>query len=104
MTERRGRRLCADDAALALMARFNLQRIHGGAQPNDREAAREAIRVLGFQDTHVTDGAIQDRLRRKFRAARDELMAAAEEICPNLSQAKISRASYELSQKSEENK
>lgn len=103
--EARGRRACRDAAALLLMARHNLQRIRAGEQPNDREAAREAIRVLGLRDANVTDGAIEDRLRRKFRAERELLMAAAEDaedICPNLSQAKISSATYELRHKSGE--
>ena len=59
------------------MARFNLQRIQGGALPNDREAAREAIRVLGLQNANVTDGAIEDRLRGKYRKDREALLAAA---------------------------
>lgn len=98
MSERRGRRSCSDAAALALMARFNVRRMVSGEQPNDREAAREAILALGLRNEFVTDGAIEDRLRGKFRKHRTALLkaAAAElELIPINSQAQLAGMRYE---------
>lgn len=97
MSERRGRRSCSDAAALALMARFNARRMASGEQPNDREAAREAIIALGLRNENVADGAIEDRLRGKFRKHRQALLnaAAAElELIPINSQAPFADMRY----------
>lgn len=97
MSERHGRRSCSDAAALAIMARFNALRIANGEQTNDRQAAREAIIALGLRNEFVADGAIEDRLRGKFRKHRQALLnaAAAElELIPINSQAPLADMRY----------
>lgn len=69
------------------MARDAVARLARRETPNDREAARAAMRALGV--TGASEASTEDRLRRKFRARRDELMnqvKSQDEICPIKSQ------------------
>jgi hypothetical protein len=56
------------------MAQYTLARAARGEAPNDRAAAREAIRLL--HPNGLSDSAVEDRLRRKFRRQRQVLLAA----------------------------
>lgn len=72
---RRGRPAVNDASGLVLMARFQLAAIQRGEPPNDRAAARFAVAALGLVGLYAA--AIEDRLRRKFRYNRADLIAAA---------------------------
>jgi len=77
-----------DAAALAMMARLIVLAATRGEQPSERDAAREVVRALALRSGHVTPGAVEDRLRGKFRRHRAALLSAAGfELIPNYSQA-----------------
>ena len=80
----RGVRPINDEAALLLMAKFNFERAKLGEPPNDRAAARyvidEAKKPNGSWALPIgaSDAAREERLRKKFRQRRLELMLLAD--------------------------